>query len=253
MRSMIISIALLFIVNTAQARTLIVSDVDDTIKVTDVLSKPKMIINGLFSIKAFSGMSQLYQEFNKKDTLFYYVSGGPTIIGGLVKNFLMKNHFPQGQNLILKKGKISTYDHKLAAIRELIHKYNPDKIILIGDDSEMDPEVYDTLSKERVIESIYIRAIQNRILPTNDLIKNFFSSAEIAGHELMKANLNVESLIKVSDSFIQDNSSKIFIKKRYCPTEGRAEIEELKHSISNQAAIDSLDLDQKKIIEICNK
>lgn len=256
MKSIIITVACLISITTSLASTLIVSDVDDTIKITNVLSKPELIINGLFKKNAFSGMSELYQKLNSSDTVIYYVSGSPHFIKEKVYYFLEFNHFPEPQNLLLKKGSISTYDFKLASIRDLIKKYNPDKVILLGDDTELDPEVYDTLTKDAGarVEAIYIRAIRNRKLPNNILMKSFFSSVEVAVFELLKGNILPEGLKEIAVSFIdQTNYSKIVIKHRYCPAEGRVQIEELKQRVTDQLSIELLDLVQKKIIKTCKK
>lgn len=239
------------------ANTMIFSDVDDTIKITDVLSKPKLIYDGLFLKKAFSGMSELYQELNSNGTQIYYISGSPTIIKEKVQKFLLFNNFPQRENLVLKKGTISTYDYKFKTIKELILKNNPDKIILIGDDTEFDPEVYDALSKEfgEKIETIYIRSIQNRKLPPNDLMKKFFSAVEIAAHELVKENVKAQALYNVATSFVaQNKSSLVAIKHRYCPTEGSLALEDLKFKIAESSEItDAIDLVQQRIVSVCKK
>ena len=215
---------------------------------------PKIIINGLFSVKEFSGMSELYRGLNVPDASFYYVSGSPKILEEWVQSFLEFNNYPQASNLSLRKLSVKTYDYKLAVIRELILKIKPDKIVLIGDDTESDPEVYDMVSRDNItkIEGIYIRSIQNRNLPINKLIKTFFSSVEIATFELLKGNLSLPKFNKITSAFInQDNFSDIVIEGRYCPLEGRKQIEELKHQFKEQSVIDSLNLTQQKIMETC--
>ena len=254
MKKMILGFILLLTFNTTFAKTLIVSDIDDTVKVTDVLGMPSIIINGLFSVKEFSGMSELYRELNTNETAIYYVSGSPKMFKKKVDNFLSYNNFPQSPNLIMRKLGVTTSDFKLSVIRELIIKTMPDKIILFGDDTEFDPEVYDTLSKENEgkVESIYIRSIQNRRLPNNDLIKTFFASVEIAAFELFKGNLSESGFKKITTSFMnQANSSKVVIRGRYCPIDGRSQIEELKHMVNQQSAIDILNLTQQKIVKTC--
>ncbi|RPJ73256.1 MAG: DUF2183 domain-containing protein [Alphaproteobacteria bacterium] len=255
MKKWICVLVIIFSINTLQAKTLIVSDVDDTVKVTDVLNKANAVYNALFSKAAFSGMSALYRELNTSESLFYYVSGSPTFLENKITTFLEFNNFPQKENLILKNGmNTPTYDYKLAAISKIIKAENPDKVILIGDDTEYDPEVYETISKNfpGKVESIYIRAIRNRELPKLEVMKNFFSTAEIAGFEILKGDLGSMSLVKVATSFIRkDNESKIFIKERYCPAEGRGQIEELKQSVRRQIEIATLELVQQKIISTC--
>lgn len=255
MKKLLLVIIIVFSINTLYAKTLIVSDVDDTVKVTDVLNKANAVYNALFSKAEFSGMSALYRELNSSESLFYYVSGSPTFLENKITTFLEFNKFPQKENLVLKKGmNTSTYDYKLAAITKIINIENPDKVILIGDDTEYDPEVYETVSKNfpGKVESIYIRAIRDRELPKLEIMKNFFSAAEIAGFEILKGGLGSISLMKVATSFIRkDNESRIFITDRYCPADGRVQIEELKQSVRRQIDIATLELVQQKIISEC--
>lgn len=236
-----------------QAKTLIVSDVDDTIKITDVLGKTStLVFNGLFRSKAFSGMSELYQSMNKADTTFFYVSGSPRIIKFRVQEFLEDNQFPGNKNTILKNNTDSdTLNFKISAIRGLIASETPDQVILIGDDTEHDPEVYNTISKEYpgLVKATYIRSVQNSAV----FGTTFFSAVEIAAHEINQGRLAARFLPIVTDGFVrQTYRSGVAIKNRYCPKEGRIEIEELKQRASEQSSIDSLENAQAKIIKSCN-
>ena len=256
MKGIFFTAGLLLLASTPlYSKTLIVSDVDDTVKMTDVLNKKTEIVrNALFSKKAFSGMSALYRELDNKETIIHYVSGSPKIIKSLICNFMDHNEFPQGKNLTLKTKNIETYEYKVEAIKELIEHTKPDEIILIGDDTEKDPEVYDTISKlyPRKVSGIYIRAIQNRALPSNGLDRNFFSAVEIAGLEHLKGRLSADSISKVAASFIkQEHGSGLAIKHRYCPRDGRNELEEIKQQVSDQKTIDDLEKTQEKIINSC--
>ena len=257
MKAMFFLLATTLIFSNSYAKTLIISDIDDTIKLTDVLnSKPEIVRNALLSKKAFSGMGQLYKELGTKETSIHYVSGSPTIIRSIVNKFLQYNEFPQEQNLVLKRGSIHTFEYKVEAIKNIISIEQPDEIILIGDDTEVDPEVYDTISKLNPLKvsGIYIRAIQNRALPDNGLTRNFFAAVEIAGVEHLKGNLTTAAVSKITKSFIdQDKKSQLAIKKRYCPKDGRLEIEELKQRVSDQSIIDDLEKTQEKIIKTCSQ
>lgn len=249
-------VTLLLSFNTLYASTLVVTDIDDTVKVTDVLNKKNAVYNALFSKAEFSGMSELYRTMNLPGTTFFYVSGSPKILDERIEEFLEFNKFPQKANLILKKNlKINTFDYKVEAITNLIKETNPDKIILIGDDTEYDPEVYEAISKAFPLKvaSIYIRAIQDRELPKINNIKNFFSAVEIAGFEVINGNLDSSSLVKVTDSFIKrEKGAKIVINGRYCPSIGRIQIEELKQTLTEQSELDSLESTQRKIMSTCN-
>jgi len=254
MKGLILGFTLLLTVNAGHAKTLIVSDIDDTVKVTDVLSGIDVIINGLFSVKEFSGMSELYRQLNSNDTSIFYVSGSPKFVVRQVQNFLGFNQFPQASNLILKKLTLGAYEYKLTEIRKLIKDINPDQIILLGDDTEFDPEIYDQVSKENSgkVKSIYIHSIQDRKIPKNALIKTFLSSVEVAGFELLNGRVTSSGFTKIASAFIdQSNSSTVVIRGRYCPLNGRAQIEELKQTVTEQSEISSLEKTQNKIMVTC--
>lgn len=238
-------------------KRLIISDVDDTIKLTNVLAtKPTIVFNGLFRETAFSGMSELYQEFSDPDTSIVYISGSPQAIRSRVKEFLEENEFPQKNQLILRSSvKEDIIEYKLESIRKMIRATKPEKIILIGDDTEHDPEIYETIASEysSKVDGIYIRAIQNRELPNVEGLKNFFSPVEIATNELLKGNLAKDSVLKVARGFIlQTNDSKLSISKRYCPSLGRKQLEDAKAQIRDEDLIKALDRSQSKIIRHCD-
>lgn len=235
-----------------QAKTLIVSDLDDTIKVSDVLgSKAKNFYNALVKKTAFAGMSELYQELSNNETTIYYVSGSPKLIRSRVDNFLKDNKFPQRENLILKsKMSDDTFEYKTAAIRELIKKINPDKIIMIGDDGEYDPQVYNGIAQENpgVESAIYIRAISNRA----GVEKSFVAAVEIAGFEYLEGRLAGKSLVNVTRGFVtQSNHSAISIKDRYCPAEGSAGLEELIAKAPDQVTLGLFNMAQDKVKASC--
>lgn len=256
MKSSLILLAItLLVASPLHAKTLVVSDIDDTIKLTDVLNTNTQIVrNALFSKTAFSGMSALYRELDKKGAVIKYVSGSPTYIRPILNKFMAHNQFPQPQNMVLREKGAVQYSHKLNSIKKLIEVERPDEIILIGDDGEKDPEIYDIISKQfpRKVSGIYIRAIQNASLPSNGLMRNFFSAVEIAGVENIKGNLSSQSVSRVANSFInQDSGAALAIKNRYCPINGRNELEEIKQQVRVQSTIDEIERTQEKIIKTC--
>lgn len=242
--------------NTLFAKTMVISDVDDTIKMTDVLgSKTQVVFNGVFRTKAFAGMSELYQEYNHSDTIIHYVSGSPRIIGSRVDNFLEENSFPQKYNLTLKESlKDDTYKYKVDAIKKLIAEEKPDAVVLIGDDTEKDPEVYNFISKENpeLVKAIYIRAVQNRALPENPVLKNFFAAPELAAYEFERGEIDSVSVSFVTNAFIYNWGSGISIKGRYCPVNGRTQINELITKNSDERVTRALKKVQSKISNNCH-
>lgn len=249
---------LVLTLNSASARTVVISDIDDTIKMTGVLNNKLHVgFNGVFSKKAFAGMSELYNEYHAKGYGIYYVSGSPKFIDCRIEDFLDLREFPQSDQRFLKD-KISsdTYKFKMESIRNVIAKENPTSLILIGDDTEHDPDVYNDISKEYpgLVESIYIRAVQNAKLPKNKLMKNFFASVEIAADDLIKNKLNYLGLENVVHAFVdQTKESGIQLASYYCPKEGRAEIAEhiTKDYVKDSAVIKLLLRTQAKIRKTC--
>lgn len=251
---LVLSTLFLLGLNSVSAKTLVVSDVDDTIKVTNVLNKISTVYNALFSTKAFVGMSTVYNGLNNPETKIVYVSGSPELVRGKINKLLTVNNFPQKENLILKPSKQDTFDYKFSVISKLINKENPDDVILLGDDTEKDPEIFDALSKTypEKIKSMHIHLIRNRQLPNNDKMNGFFTSIEIAGRELLNGKITSDVMSNTAKLIVAEKStSKIYINYRYCPKEGRNEVEELKQKVSNQSLIDSLESVQAKTKLVC--
>lgn len=94
-------------------------------------------------------MPELYSEIRNFQpmTQFYYVTNAPerpfTNIHGI---FLKIHNFPVGR-LILRKS-LSDKNHKVNSIRKIIELENPQTLILIGDNGERDPAVYNQIRNE---------------------------------------------------------------------------------------------------------
>lgn len=136
---------------TAQARILVVSDIDDTIKVTHVLSKVGAVASAFDDDSRFSGMSELYKalaQTHRGEIEFHYVSLAPKLImHEQHKKFLKENSFPTTQ---LHTNPLLSQDPqvKINIIRGLIQSRLPKKIIYIGDNGQLDTYVYEKLSRE---------------------------------------------------------------------------------------------------------
>jgi hypothetical protein len=127
----------------AQVPTLVISDIDDTIKMTHVNSSEKYS-EGLRTDNPFHLMSELYQSM---DARFYYVSNAPeSLAGGAHRGLLSKNKFPVGQ-VYLRDG-IFTKPDKLPILRKILLKEKPSFVVLIGDDGEADGETYAKIESE---------------------------------------------------------------------------------------------------------
>lgn len=136
-------------------KVLLVSDVDDTIKVSHVLGTAAKFARALDVTTAFTGMPQLYETIvneNINSTRIAYVSNAPHDIQGIEVmkyshgNFLSYNNFPEGE-LILRLD-TSDPNHKINTIRRLVKEDKPDLVIMVGDNGERDIEIYAKATQE---------------------------------------------------------------------------------------------------------
>ena len=157
----------------------LVSDVDDTIKITRV-GNAEMIIKGLQTKNYFLGLNDLYRMWgcyglkvqralcmNERNKVMAptrrmsYVSGAPKPIHPLVKIFLKKNNFPAVPFFGRPSLRIHTLDFKIGIIEKMVKRNPRSKFILIGDNGEKDPKIYHTIAKKypKKIKASYLHAL----------------------------------------------------------------------------------------------
>lgn len=134
---------------SVSAQTLMVSDVDDTIKVAHV---PDLMEAAKWAFKVdsrFAGMTHLYSLIKDEnpDLHLVYLSNAPNwLMGSTHRKFLERGLFPEG--LYINRTDYSKEVHKLTHLRALIEKIQPKKVILVGDNGERDPSIYAQIVKE---------------------------------------------------------------------------------------------------------
>lgn len=133
----------------------IISDIDDTIKVTDVLDGKDAILQNTFFRTAVEvpHMSEVYRNWAAEGAHVHYVSNSPWQVFPALSEFVTDKRFPQGsmhlravsaQDLIIgKPGK-----HKLEVIPRILRDFPHRKFILVGDSGEIDPEIYQQIYEE---------------------------------------------------------------------------------------------------------
>ncbi len=149
----------------------VISDIDDTVKITGVISKRTLMDYTFFQpFVTVPEMPQLYQSFTSADVPVHFVSSSPWQLYGPLNNFLLDSGFPpasfslktvrfRDRSLLnlFKSGEVT----KPIAIGAILEKYPRRKFILIGDSGEQDPEVYDLIAKshpEQVL-AVFIRNV----------------------------------------------------------------------------------------------
>ncbi|MDH3743083.1 MAG: DUF2183 domain-containing protein, partial [Hyphomicrobiales bacterium] len=140
-----------------QTGVTVISDIDDTIKISNVLDKQALLENTFLEPHAVTpGMPALYKQLAGEGHHFHYVSASPWQLWPSLQPFMTQN-YPHGTVAMryfrLKDGSFveflakSSYDFKVAAIAKIITSYWGHQFILIGDSGECDPEIYGQMAR----------------------------------------------------------------------------------------------------------
>jgi phosphatidate phosphatase APP1 len=148
----------------------VVSDIDDTIKITNVPDHRELLLNTFARpFQAVTNMATLYRSWRARDAAeFHYLSSGPWQLYPALDGFLRTNGFPEGA-VILRAIRIreelfgsgASEEYKLAELRQLLARFPERDFILVGDSGEQDPEIYGTIFRQHParIRRILIRDI----------------------------------------------------------------------------------------------
>src|SRR5690606_891085 len=150
----------------------VVSDIDDTIKVTEVLGGKRRVLERTFlePFEPVRGMAPRYDAWRRGGAVFHYVSASPWHLYPLLSEFLGAHGFPAG-TFHLRSFRVkdstrfellrSSRGRKLAAIGELLARYPGRRFVLVGDSGESDPEIYGELARRhpRQVVAIAIRRL----------------------------------------------------------------------------------------------
>ena len=130
----------------------VISDIDDTVKITEVLDKTAMIRRTFLEpFVSVPGMSSLYQHWAARGACLHFVSSSPWHLYEPLEELLDRDGFPaRSMSLkmvrikdrtvmnLLKKGTQT----KPAQIEPILERFPQRRFILVGDSGEQDPEVY---------------------------------------------------------------------------------------------------------------
>jgi hypothetical protein len=198
----------LFLISWAcsgQAQTLLISDIDDTIKLANVRNLFSAAAYAFDDRSEFTGMSQLYNIIVRDipDVKVVYLSKAPSwLMSSTHLNFLANANFPQGD--YIPRSTYSSDTHKLRTLRNLIESEKPSRVILVGDNGEQDAQVYAQISNEfsskdiEFLQFIHI-VYQNNLVPGQSTFLSrdqigFVTPIEIS-LELEKKNLLPSSAV----------------------------------------------------------
>jgi phosphatidate phosphatase APP1 len=136
----------------------IVSDIDDTIKISNVLDKPELVANTFVrEFRPVPGMADLYRSWAAGgNVVFHYVSGGPWQLYPSLSDFTREEGFPRGtfnfRPFRLKDESAveflenRTLEYKIEVIDALMRRFPERQFVLVGDSGEKDSDVYAALA-----------------------------------------------------------------------------------------------------------
>lgn len=182
---------------------LLISDLDDTIKISHTQSRLVTVYRGLFRSSAFAGMAQLYGELlHAASSEFCLVSSSPPQIRGKIEYFLEKNGFPEARIFLrdwIRQTSIVKY--KLGTILSLVEKAER-PVLLIGDDTEHDPEVFAHVAKRfpEKVAARYLRTVKGRELPEGS--HGFFTAFDVACAELAAGRLANDQVLRIGQAVL---------------------------------------------------
>jgi phosphatidate phosphatase APP1 len=155
----------------------IISDLDDTILVSDVADKSELVHTTLFvnyaQRQAVPGTAAFYTRLARRNPRpeaapIFYLSASPRQLQSGIQVFLDKNHFPRGVLITKKVTDDKTSDpltdqvrYKVGRIEQLLTTLPQVRFVLVGDDGERDPETYDEIRRRHPerIEAVWIRKV----------------------------------------------------------------------------------------------
>lgn len=149
----------------------VISDIDDTIKYSEVLDREELLENTLlYPFSPIQGMAEWYQSLERCGAAFHYVSKSPWQLYSPLAEFIEEEGFPPGSFYLRNQKTIGLKalwktkgPSKKDYIRELLQRYPGRKFILVGDSTQQDPAIYADLAKEfpNQIHHIFIRKVKH--------------------------------------------------------------------------------------------
>ena len=163
------------------ARTVVVSDIDDTVMHTGVANKAatfwRLFVADAGSRTVLPGVSHLYRALHAGPSgaecnPMLYVSRAPWGVYDMLVEFFHRHEIPNGPILFLREWGISwrrplprrATAHKRTLIEAMLRLYSEMPFVLIGDSGQKDPEIYRRIVEHHGgrIRAVYIRDVAAR-------------------------------------------------------------------------------------------
>lgn len=163
-----VEMTVLFVADTGVS---VISDIDDTIKISEVLDREALLRNTFCRpFQPVPGLAPVYRRWADGGAQFHYLTASPWQLYLPLSEFVRSNGFPAGtfhmKNFRLKDGSFTSLfqspeRYKPQVIEDLFRRFPRRRFVLVGDSGEKDPEIYGGVARrhpERV-ERILIRDV----------------------------------------------------------------------------------------------
>lgn len=163
----------------------IISDVDDTVKISDVTDRRKLLRNTFVEpFAAVDGMAVLYRQWVNRGAQLHFVSSSPWQLYRPLSEFLIESGFPDAvwhmKEIRLKDGTVlrllaDPFESKVTTIDGILSAAQERRYVLIGDSGEQDPEVYGEIARRhpQQVVGILVRNVTDET-PESDRMKAAF-------------------------------------------------------------------------------
>lgn len=193
--------------NSIFARVIVISDIDDTIKMSNSMGGVSGIYHFL-RMKSYPIMRSIYSDienyYGKEGVSFFYVSAAPDYIYNQ-DHWLKEKGFPAGESYLRQSITVETYKFKMQVITKLLSNIDDkDSVLLFGDNSSFDPKVYQDIINGLSLKKakIFIRDVNTSETfdldsmdeKSNVRIKYFFSEKELIDEGLALSDTTLEAI-----------------------------------------------------------
>jgi phosphatidate phosphatase APP1 len=197
----------------------IISDLDETLRVANVEKKFKAGIKLIGGVKPYEGLTAIFQDIKLKnpDAKFYYLSNSfPFLYNG--KKWVKENGLPAGE-VFQRSLKDKSDSFKSEKLKQIGANHSDASILMFGDNIEHDPKFYSEFKAQSQISDIRIFIRDARLLleTSSSEITYFQTDAQITD-ELESsletiAKVNALSFDKLVPKFLVKNLKKRLIKE----------------------------------------
>jgi hypothetical protein len=206
------------------SKTIIISDIDDTLKKANSVGKPLEQAYHFLKKVPYIEMRDLFTEIKSnagaqnEEVKFFYVSAAASWEFN-AQAWISKYQFPAGASYLkTKETKAPTYDFKhktiqtiLEAEKATLHAGEPLHVLMFGDNAQVDQVVYTDLTREMNLQSdIFIRDVRAEAttfdsnLPVKKLAGVNYYFSEIELFKLPSFNfVSTALLVKTQDSYLR--------------------------------------------------